>query len=75
MANIIFKVVTVYVPKRLTDEALGEKMAEVVAEERKKMSDTKVGGAFQNSHVRYIRGWWWFQKPRYRIILTFLSFK
>ena len=73
MAKIIFKVVTVCVQKRLTDKALGEKMTEVVSDERRRMLETKQGGVFQNSHIQYIRGWWW-RRPKYKITLSFLSF-
>jgi hypothetical protein len=74
MANIIFKVITIDRPRRLTNKDMGKRMTEIVLDERRKMSETKEGGAFQNSHVRYVHEWWLLRKPKYEIILTFLSF-
>jgi len=43
MANIIFKVITVYINSGLTDEALGKKMTKAISGKRKQMSRTKAG--------------------------------
>jgi desulfoferrodoxin (superoxide reductase-like protein) len=71
MAQIIVRVITIYAPKSISDAALGKKMTSAVSTERKKMSKTKSGGAFQNCNIHHVPT----GRNRYKAVLTFLRFR